>query len=146
MAGTTDPKKTRPILDDRRRTPIDSRSCDPIEGVFSCLAVDTVKRINRANPKDSLPILVNTIYHRSAEAVFFARFVIEFLKERRSNGKVVGGHHVQSGPNIPFAVLKQGAHIVFADTLRISRIMTVADEPHAFPVKFQKAVDHCSKP
>jgi len=94
MAVATNPKKTRSIFDDRVGAWTDSWSFGPVEGVLSCLAVDAVERVNRANPQDSFAILIDAIHHRPAQAVGVAGLVLEFLKERRSSGKAVGRRHV----------------------------------------------------
>src|SRR3977135_3035702 len=128
MVVAPDPQKTRSIFDDRSRARTNSWSCGPVEGVLSCLTVDAVERVNRANPQDSRAILIDAIHHRPAQAVGAAGLVLELLKERRSGGKPVGRHHVQTRPNVSLAILKQGSHIIFAETIRVRGVITVAEE------------------
>src|SRR5260370_32349238 len=146
MAVAPDPQKTQSIFDDRSGARTDSCSCGPVEGVLSCLAVDAVERVNGANPQDSFAILIDAIHHRPAQAVGVAGLVFEFLKKRRTGGKPVGRHHVQARPNASLAILKQGCHIVFAETIRARGVITVADELPPLPGKFDKAIAKRPKP
>src|SRR5579863_5163440 len=93
MAVATEPKKSRSVFNDRNRARTDSWSCSLVEGVVSCLAVDAVERISRADPQDSFVIFIDAIHHRPAQTVRVAGLVLDFLKERRSGGEPVGRHH-----------------------------------------------------
>jgi len=79
---------------------------------LSGIAVDAVERVDRANPQDSLAILIDAIHHRAPHAIGVSGLVLEFLKERRSSGKTGGRHDVQACPDVSFAILKQGSHVV----------------------------------
>src|SRR6266478_5455885 len=113
---------------------------------MSCLAVDAVERIDRANPQDSLAIFIDAIHHRPTQAVGVAGLVLEFLKKRRTGGKPVGRHHVHARPNVSLAILKQCSHIVLAETIRVRGVITVADELPLLPVKFDQAIPKRPKP
>src|SRR5712691_4906521 len=145
MVVAPDPQKTRSIFDDRSRARTNSWSCGLVEGVMSCLAVDAVQRIDRANPQDSLAIFIDAIHHRPTQAVGVAGLVLEFLKKRRTGGKPVGRHHVHARPNVSLAILKQCSHIVLAETTRVGGIMAVADELPLLPVKFDQAIPQTSQ-
>ena len=145
-AAGTDPKKTRSIFDDGSRTRSDSWSRGPVESVLSGIAVDVVERVSRANPEESLTVLIDAVHHRAPHAVGVSWLVLEFLKKRGASRKAGRRHHVQARPDVPFAILKQGSHIVFTETIRVSGIVTVADELLALTVKFEKAIAQGRKP
>src|SRR5260370_4214306 len=139
-AAGTNPKKTRSISDDGSRARTDSWPYGPVEGVLSGVAVDAVERVNGGNPQDSLAILIDAIHHRAAHAVGVSGLVLEFLKERRSSGQAGVRHHVKARPDVSFSILKQGSHIVLAETIRVGGIMTVADEFPLLAVELEKAI------
>src|ERR1700730_9392070 len=112
----------------------------------SGLAVEGGERSNRANPEYALAILIDAIHHGAAHAIGVSGLVLKFLKEWRSSRKASGRHHVQTRPDVSFAILKQGSHIVLTETLRVGGIMTVADKYPAFAVKLEETGAQGRKP
>src|SRR5580692_4235078 len=102
------------------------------------LAIKPVYPVIISQPERASRILQNRIYKIYAQAVWIIRLVFEHLKRRLIWREVIRAHRVQTGPYISLTILKKRDHPVFADAVRVTRVIAKTYEPMLIAIELQQ--------